>query len=424
MSKPREEKDPIDAQLEAALEAMKDLDLDAVAERRKGPSGPLFGGSSAKRGGPPSNKRTGGEELRTGTIVGVDGSDVIVELGPRMQGVIDLAEFDEPPAVGETHEFSLHGQKDGLWLLSRRRARALAAWNQIAPGALVEARVMARNAGGLEMQVGTLSGFMPASQAADRHVDDLDAFVGQTLECVVVEVDPDRRRLVLSRRRAIERERTAKREELSGKLAVGARVRGTVTRLEPYGAFIDLGGVEGLAHVSQLAHTRVRHPEEVLKVGQQVEAEVLSIDEGGRRIGLGLKQLQSDPWGEVARRHPEGSVTRVRVVRLEPFGAFCELEPGIEGLLHVSQMGGGGDRHRRVQDLVQVGQEFEVRIVSVDQAKRRLALSRLDARGAVLGSEDAADQAEVQRVLATPDQAPRGTNLGNLFKRALDRKQG
>ncbi len=430
-SNPKEQKDPIQAQLEAALEAMEGLDLDVQIDARpQGPKGPLLGGGRGEGrgegrsggGGRGASRSDGGNDLRQGTIVGVEKGDVIVDLGPRMQGVIDSSEFDEPPTVGEQHDFTLHGQKDGLWILSRRRVRALAAWGELEPGATVSARVMAKNSGGLELLVGTLSAFMPASQASDRHIEDLGTLVGQTFDCVVMEVDPDRRRLVVSRRRALERDKSAKREEVSGKLAVGARVKGTVMRLEPYGAFIDIGGVEGLAHVSQLAHQRVRHPEEVLKVGQQVEAEILSIDEGARRIGLGLKQLESDPWGEVARRYSEGAVAKVRVVRLEVFGAFCELEPGIEGLLHVSQMGNGGDRTRRVQDMVAVGQEFEVRVVAVDPVKKRLGLSRMDSRGAVLGSEDAVDQAEIQRVLSRPEEAPKGTNLGNLFKNALKPK--
>jgi len=422
-SKPKSEKDPIQAQLEAALEAMEGLDLDAaMAPRVKGPKGPLLGGGGGGGGGGARRPASGGADLKKGTIVGVEKGDVIVELGPRMQGLIDSSEFDEPPAVGEVHEFSLHGQKDGLWVLSRRRVRSQAAWNGIEPGATVSAKVMAKNSGGLEMAVGTLSAFMPASQASDRHIEDLSTLVGQTFDCVVMEVDADRRRLVLSRRRALDVERSAKREQISGQIAVGARVKGTVTRIEPYGAFIDLGGVEGLAHVSQLSHARVRHPEEVLKVGQQVEAEVLSVDEGARRIGLGLKQLAGDPWAEVARRLGEGTVVKVRVARLEPFGAFCEIEPGIEGLLHVSQMGSGGDRTRRVQDMVSVGQEFEVRVQSVDPVKHRISLTRMDSRGAVLGSEDAVDQVEIQRILARPDEAPKGTNLGSLFKQALKPK--
>lgn len=412
MQRPPREKDPVQAQLEAALEAAENLDLEAL-ERRSREKAPRPGGGRPRRDE---------FEPTEGVVVGTDGSDVIVELGPRMQGVADLGEFDEPPRVGERFRFTLHGQKDGLWILSRRRVRALAAWDNLTPGARIEARVIGVNSGGLDVQVGPLTGFLPASQASDRHVDDLSTLIGQSFVCQVTEVDSGRKRLVLSRRKVLEQEREEARREVTGRLEPGSRVRGRVTRIEPFGAFVDLGGIEGLAHVSNLSHRRIGHPDEVLKVGDEIEALVLNIEEGGRRIGLGLKQIQRDPWEDAAERFAPEQLVRGRVARLEPFGAFVELVPGVEGLLHISQMGFGGDRTRRVSDALSVDQEIEVRITAIDRAKKRISLTRLDSRGAVIGSEDAAELAEIDQVLRRPETPPAATNLGNLFKKALDQK--
>ncbi|MEZ5979119.1 MAG: S1 RNA-binding domain-containing protein [Planctomycetota bacterium] len=402
--KPRPEKDPIQVELEAALAdaSLLDIDLDTGTNAKKRREG-----------------RDEGDDLRSGTVVGVEGDDVIVELGPRMQGVLSVNEFDEPPSVGETFEFTLHGQQDGLWLLSRRRARQLAAWNRLEVGAHVEGVVKAVNSGGLEVSLGPVSAFMPASQAADHHVDDLSRLVGEKMVVEVLELEPKRKRVVVSRRKVVAGEREERRRELAGSLVVGDRVKGTVTRVEPFGAFVDIGGVEGLVHVSQLSRRRVEDAKEFVQPGQSVEAEVVKIEEGGRRIGLSMKALEPDPWREAASRFEEGGTYEGKVVRTA-VRAFVELEPGVDGLVHVSQIA-SGERVRRVDDKLPVGKQVQVRIVSIDPSGHRISLSCLDEHGAVLGSEEAASGEEVRRAMADSVRSdkPLGTNLGDLIKKSM-----
>ncbi len=355
-------------------------------------------------------------------VAGVSGEDVVVELNPRVQGVVPLAEFETPPAVGSTLEVALTGKEEGgLWSFSVQHARKLAAWSEVEVGALVKGTVIGMNKGGLELRVAGARGFLPSSQIALQHVEDLASFAGQTLVCEVLEVDRERRSLVLSRRSVLEEElREQRGDSLSG-LHPGARARGKVKRLESYGAFVEVApGVEGLLHVSNLSHRRVERPDELLKLGQELEVVVLEVSPDGKRIGLGRKQLEEDPWDAAAARLRPGSVLQGTVRRLAEFGAFVEVEPGLEGLLHVSQLGQG--RVKSPREVLKVGQELSVRIVSLDPRARRLSLSRLDERGALLGSEEAAEGAEIEAALREGD-APLGQSLGALFKRAL-RKDG
>ena len=262
---------------------------------------------------------------------------------------------------------------------------------------------------------------MPASQVAIGHEADLSAFIGQTVVCEVLEIDRKRDRVVLSRRKVLEEERAAARSEAVGRLEPGSKLSGKVTRVEPFGAFVDIGGgLEGLVHVSQLAHRRVEDATTEIEVGQQVDVMLLEIKEGGKRLALGIKQLLPDPWNDLEERYPGDREMTGKVTRLADFGAFVELEPGLEGLLHVSQL--GRDRVRRAGDVLSVGEEVTVRIQSVDPAARRLSLTRLDTRGAVLGSEEAVDSEVIEKNLAKPGSQPLGTNLGALFKKALEDK--
>jgi ribosomal protein S1 len=264
---------------------------------------------------------------------------------------------------------------------------------------------------------------MPASQVGLGREDNLAQYLGQTLEAIVLETDGERRRLLLSRRALLETERESAREQSVGSLSTGQVVRGKVTRIETFGAFVDLGnGLEGLLHVSNLSRGHVADPNDVVKKGQDLEVMVLKIEEGGKRIGLGIKQLEADPWKELGGRFQVDQVVSGKVVRLTDFGAFVELAPGIDGLLHVSVM--GKERVRRPQDVLKVAQEISVRIVSIDAARQRLSLSRLDARGAVIGSEDSVDTAVIDEALArTQTNTPQGTNLGSLFRKALDQQK-
>jgi small subunit ribosomal protein S1 len=349
-------------------------------------------------------------------IAGKSGDDVVIELSPRVQGAVPKIEFDAVPPPGSPVRVTLVGREQNLWLFSVREAKQLAAWDQLEVGSLVKGSVYGVNKGGLELKLGPSRAFMPASQVALEHVEDLAAYAGQTLVCEVLEVDREKRRVVVSRRAVLERERKTNRRTATEKLAVNAVVKGRVSRLESYGAFVDVGGVEGLLHVSNLAHRRVEHPEELLKLGQELEVVVISIEEGGKRIGLSRKLLEPDPWDAVAERYHPDQVVQARVRRLMNFGAFLELEPGIEGLLHVSQLGG---RARDPGQAVKVGEELSVRIQSIDPHAKRISLTRLAPNGALIGSDEAAGGAEIKEVLG--EQRALSTNLGALLGKALKR---
>lgn len=357
---------------------------------------------------------------KRGTIVGITGNDVFVEIGPRMQGVIALGEFEAPPKVGEQYDFTLHGREDDLWKLSRREAQALAAWDEVEVGSLVKAKVTGVNTGGLELKVGPLSAFMPASQVSLSREENLSQFLTQMLTCEVLEVDRDKKRILLSRRSILEGERETERKEIVGKFQAGMKTQGKVTRVEPFGAFVDLGnGVEGLVHVSNISRKRVENATAALSPGQTVEVMILEIKDGGKRIGLGMKQLEPDPWNDAARRYPPDTTIEGTVTRLMDFGAFVELEPGLEGLVHVSQL--SKDRVRRPSDVVKPGQKITVRVVSVEPSRARIALSRMDPRGALIGSEDSVDTSVIDTAMKANEGKPIGTNLGSLFKKLKDK---
>ena len=242
--------DGLDDEISAALDG---INLQEVATTSQE--------ASSKRG-------PGGEHIYEGTIVGITGDDVIVDLGPRMQGVVSKREFEEPPAVGDKHKFTLRGREDDLWLLSMREAQDIAAWEELTEGALVKARVSGQNQGGLELKIGKHDAFMPASHAALGHVEDLSSMLGQTITCEVLEMNRQRKRVVLSRRKVLEKELDETRREATGKLAPGSVMKGKVTRVEAFGAFVDIGGgLEGLVHVSNMSRKRVEDAKAFVEVG-------------------------------------------------------------------------------------------------------------------------------------------------------------
>ncbi|MFT7670152.1 MAG: small subunit ribosomal protein S1 [Planctomycetota bacterium] len=396
----------IDREIEAALEGMNLQDID----------GSTPDASTARSKSPTKN-------LQKGTIVGVTGPDVFVDLGPRVQGVISVSEFDTTPVVGEIYEFTLNGQDDGLWMLSRRVARELAAWDNITEGSLVNAKVSGANTGGLELKVGPVAAFMPASHISLKREEDMSVFVGQTMLCQVIEIARERNRVVLSRRAVLESERSQAMAGAVDSLSVGSAVRGKITRIEKFGAFVQIQkGLEGLLHVSNISRKRIDDPNDVLKTGQDVEVLILDIKDGGKRIGLSMKALEANPWDEARDRYHEGSMVEGKVVRVADFGVFVELEPGIDGLVHVSQL--SRDRVTRVRDVVKDGETFPVRVISVDMTSQRISLSRLDENGELLGSEEAADAGAVREMMQKNEGQSKslGTNLGNLFRQALEGK--
>jgi small subunit ribosomal protein S1 len=302
---------------------------------------------------------------------------VFVEVpGGRTQGVLPVQQFPEgPPAPGTEVEVDIEGYDDanGLLLLTRKGAAVEADWSSVAPGMVVEARVTGTNKGGLSVDVNGIRGFMPISQVELLRVESLEPYVNQRLRCEVTEVDPAERNLVVSRRILLEREREESREKLWQELAEGQVRTGVVRSVRDFGAFVDLGGADGLLHVSEMSWQRVQDPSTIVQPGQTVKVVVLRIDRERRKLSLGLKQLTASPWDNIEEKYPHSHVVKGTVTRLADFGAFVELEPGVEGLIHISEL--APQRVRRVSDIVQPGQEVQVMVLSVDPGQRRISLS-------------------------------------------------
>jgi ribosomal protein S1 len=409
---------------EQAIRAQMDAHLEKMGEASLGPDA----GENAprKKGGGHGHGHHGAPaqdipHLANGTITGIVENKVMVELGPKSHGQISLEEFDEPPTVGATFEFSLVSIQDGMWSLSRKEARTLATWKELEKGRVVKAQVIGENSGGLELKVGPVAAFMPASEIDVKRVEGFTGFVGETWVCEVIEVAPKRKRVVLSRRAVLARERRESRERAFETIAVGQVVKGKVDKLEPFGAFIDIGnGVSGLLHVSNISHQRIADPAQVLALGQDVEVQILEI-KPGKKIGLGMKQLATDPWELAAAKLKAGQVTQGKVVRLQEFGAFVELEPGVEGLIHKSQV--SPERMVKLSDAVKVGDTVTVRVVNVDPKARRIGLSRLTDRGHLIGSDDDLGNEERARYVERGTGSSAGTNLGNLLREAMAKRE-
>ena len=314
-------------------------------------------------------------QVRKGRVIDVDPRGVLVELGGKDQGVVALEQFEEEPAAGEKIELEVarYDRNEDLWVLSRQGAVERASWENLQEGQTVEAFVEKANKGGLEVKFSGIDAFMPISQISLYRVEDASEFVGTKLRCQVVEVDRRDRRVIVSARAVLELEAQEKREKLLAELAEGDIREGVVSNVMPFGAFVDLGGVDGLVHVSQMSHVRIKDPAEIVKPGQKVQVQVLKIDRDADKISLGMKHLQPDPWDGAAGLFAPQSEHTGRVTRIAEFGAFVELSPGLDGLVHVSEL---SDRHiRAAGDVVEVGQVVRVRVLNVDEEARRISLS-------------------------------------------------
>ncbi|RMF77172.1 MAG: S1 RNA-binding domain-containing protein [Planctomycetota bacterium] len=313
-----------------------------------------------------------------GTIIEQRGDDVFVDIGGKSEAFLPAGEFDahDPPKPGQTLSFVMQGldRESGLMRLSLREARLQADLESLKPGDVIEARVTGVNIGGLELHSGSLRAFMPKSQVELERVEDFTPYIGRRLECEVSEIDRKGKNIVVSRRKLLERARDAEREELKQSLAEGQVRRGVVRRLTDFGAFIDIGGVEGLLRVADMAWGRVGHPSNVLKPGEEVEVKILKIDREKDRISLGLKQLQPDPWDVVEGNYRPGDTVEGRVTRLMDFGAFVELSEGVEGLIPISELS-WTQRVRHPRDVLKEGDGVRVSVLNVDVPKRRISLS-------------------------------------------------
>jgi ribosomal protein S1 len=314
-------------------------------------------------------------------VLSVSPDAAFVDLGDRRQGALALAGIVaaglDVPTVGSIVEVAIGGRNedDGLYEVAlAHHAVAVEDWSQIQAGMIVAAKVVAANKGGLECEVAGLRGFMPASLVSVWRVENLEELVGQTLDSLVTEIVPAARRLVLSRRAVIEKQAADAKSKLLETLEPGTELEGTVRSVRDFGAFVDIGdGVEGLVHVSELSWDRVANPADVLQPGQKVRVIVKKIDRQTGKIGLSARDLVESPWRRAAAKYHVGATVRGTVSRIAQFGAFVRLEPGIEGLVHVSEL---ATRHvRSVSDVVREGQEVECRVLACDPEAQRLALS-------------------------------------------------
>ena len=336
-------------------------------------------------------------DLVTGTIVKLDRDEVLLDIGFKSEGVIPVRELSIRRDVDPSEVVSLGDQiealvlqkedKDGRLILSKKRAEYERAWISVEEkfnnGENVEGEVIEVVKGGLILDIG-LRGFLPASLVDLRRVKDLSTYIHSTLEARVIEMDRNRNNVVLSRRVVLEEGRKAERAEVLAKLAKGMHLKGVVSSIVDFGAFVDLGGIDGLVHISELSWSHVNHPSEVVKVGQEVEVEGLDVDMSRERISLGLKQTTEDPWRTLVKNYPVGSIVEGTVTKLVPFGAFVELGDGIEGLVHISEM---ASRHVDVPSQVSnVGDPVQVKVMDIDMDRRRISLS-MKAAAETLGVE-------------------------------------
>ncbi len=318
------------------------------------------------------------ETRQSGRVVTITREDVFVELGGREQGIIPLRLFTaEPPQPGAELDVIVvrYNPEDGLYELTLPNvAASVGDWSQISEGMLVEARVTGHNAGGLECEVNRIRGFIPISQIALYRVENLEEFLEQRFLCLVSEADPQRRNLILSRRAVLEREKEEARQKMFESLAPGQIYEGLVRKIMDFGAFVELdGGVDGLLHISQLGWGRVKHPSDVVQEGQRIRVRVDRVDAETGRIGLSYRDLLENPWDTADRKYLPNTPYHGRVMKIMEFGAFVELEPGVEGLVHISEL--SHKRVARVSDVVKEGEEIDVMVLSVDMDAKRISLS-------------------------------------------------
>ena len=323
-------------------------------------------------------------EIITAEIMRIDHNFVVVNAGLKSEAFIPVAEFMSDDGVleaeiGDFVSVAIDSLENGFGdtVLSRDRAKRLSAWlgleKALESGELVTGLITGKVKGGLTVMANSIRAFLPGSLIDTRPIKDLTPFEGKTMEFKVIKLDRKRNNVVLSRRAVLEVTMGAERAKLAETLSEGMIVKGVVKNITDYGAFVDLGGIDGLLHITDLAWRRVRHPSEVLTVGQEVEAKILKFDQEKHRVSLGIKQLGDDPWSGLANRYPAHTRMFGKVTNLTDYGAFVEIEQGIEGLVHVSEMD-WTNKNVDPKKLVSLGDEVEVQVIEIDEAKRRISL--------------------------------------------------
>jgi len=336
-------------------------------------------------------------EVVSGRVVRIDNDEVLVDIGYKSEGVITSGELSIRKNVDPHEEVELGEEvdvlvltkedQDGRLLVSKKRARFEKAWRRIEAaaesGEPVEGNVIEVVKGGLIVDLG-VRGFLPASLVDIRRVADLDAFLHTTIECKVIELNRQRNNVVLSRRAVLEEERKGARQEILDRLQPGAIVEGQISNIVDFGAFVDLNGIDGLIHISEISWSHVNHPSEALSIGDTVQVKVLEIDRERQRISLGLKQTQDDPWQRVVNTYNVGDDLEGTVTKVVTFGAFVEILDGVEGLVHISELAPHHVENPR--EVVAPGDEIKVKVLEIDSERRRLSLSVKRVEGQILSA--------------------------------------
>ena len=366
---------PADQELDAALEAEINAAMGGEAPSAEEALGTV---TTAVAESPTEDSLHQGKRIK-GKVALLHGENMFLDLGFRSQGILPLKQYEgkEVPAVGT--EVNVIVQKvspeEGLIhvSLSGGRQKVQGNWDAVQIGMVVDCMVTKTNKGGLEVNVGSLRAFMPSGQVDVYFVENLEPFVGQKMTVKILEANKAKKNLIVSRRALLMEERAEAQEKILATLEVGQSLDGVVKSVKDYGAFVDLGGLDGFVHIGQMSWQHIKHPSEVLAEGQAVKVKVVSISEDKKKIGLSVKQLSSSPWENAATKYGVGEKVTGTVTRLSDFGAFVQLEPGLEGMVHISEL--DYKRVIRVADVVSVGQELDFQIQAVDIVKRRIGLS-------------------------------------------------
>ncbi|PCJ58479.1 MAG: 30S ribosomal protein S1 [Planctomycetota bacterium] len=320
------------------------------------------------------------DTIVTGKVVNITDKDAIINIGYKSEGIISLTEFDEVTEIniGDEIEVLLEAfeDNDGIVQLSKRKADRIRGWENLVKsrneGDVVSGKVIKKIKGGLLVDIG-IPVFLPASQVDVRRLVDIADFIDQTIECKIIKIDHERKNIVVSRRKLLEEEREAQKKELIGNIEVGSLVMGIVKNITDFGAFVDLGAMDGLLHITDITWGRVSHPSEILKLNQEIECVVLDFDKERERISLGLKQKTKNPWINAEEKYPPGKQTVGTIVNIVPYGAFVKLDSGIEGLVHISEMS-WTKKINHPSEILELNQEVNVIILDVKADKQQISL--------------------------------------------------
>ncbi len=318
--------------------------------------------------------------ILSGRVVGKAGDDVVIDVGLKSEGLVNKTEFDDYNGleIGDVVEVYLEELEDesGSVRLSKRKADRIRGWEKILETKkeddVIEGKCMRKIKGGLLVDIG-VPVFLPASQVDIRRPSDIGAYIGKTIRAVILKVDEERRNIVISRRRLMEKEREQAKHQLLASVSEGDIIKGTVTNIADFGAFVDLGGLDGLLHITDMSWGRISHPSEVVRIGNEIQVKILTIDRNKEKIALGLKQLEASPWESIEEKYPVGARIRGKVVNLVSYGAFVQLEEGIEGLVHISEMS-WTKRINHPSELVNVEDEVEVVVLDINKQKHEISL--------------------------------------------------